>query len=331
LRLVQDRAYQKWSAAANYYYYGDMLHVEEPTAKKVILWGSERDLMKGSVGPKCQLINWISNTVFCNSFRMSPADMENYIARINHWKPELVRGYAGALYDLCSYAALNGIAVVRPKAVISSAERLDESMRNCIEEVFGCKVYDFYGSREASTLAGECSHGLLHMFMPNHYIEVVGPDNTPVAEGEEGRILVTTLHNFSMPLIRYEIGDTAVLGPRVCPCGNPLPTLRRLNGRITEHLVKRDGTLVSGAALTLTFNLKDWVKSFQVLQEDYDSVRILVVRRGEPNHVDMAEAEHRFHVLMGDNCRVSWDFVDEIPVTASGKHLYIRSLVAGKS
>lgn len=104
VRFIQDELYNKWGDIAAYYYYRDILGIDEPNAKKVVLWGSERDLFKGSIGLRAKLINWLNNTIFLNSFRMTEKDMGLYIKIINHYKPDLIRGYAGSLYELCRYA-----------------------------------------------------------------------------------------------------------------------------------------------------------------------------------------------------------------------------------
>ena len=327
LRFIQDEVYNRWGDAAAYYWYKDILGIDEPDVKKVILWGSERDLFQGGMGWKARMANWLTNTVFLNSFRMTEEDMDRYIQKINSCKPDLIRGYAGSLYELCRYAERNGRELHTPKVVISAAETLHDDTRQQIERVFGTRVYDFYGSREANNLAGECRKGLMHILAFHNLVEVLDDQNRPVKEGAEGRVVVTNLHNHSMPFIRYDIGDMAVLGPDRCECVSPLPTLRRVTGRITDHFVKEDGTIVSGSALTLTFNLKDWVKAFQIMQEDYKRVRILIVAQGDPDSREKDEVERKILFLLGQDCQITWEFVDEIPGSQSGKHLYIKSLL----
>ena len=98
----------------------------------------------------------------------------------------------------------------------SAAETLTDEMRDQIERVFGRKLYNFYGSREVSNLAGECKDGLMHSFAFWNYQELLGEHNRPVKQGEEGKVVVTNLFNYSMPMIRYEIADMAVLGTERC-------------------------------------------------------------------------------------------------------------------
>ncbi|NIA12343.1 MAG: phenylacetate--CoA ligase family protein [Nitrospiraceae bacterium] len=326
-RFIQDDLYAKWGRAAFYYWHKDIIGVDEASAKKVILWGSERDLFQGGMGWKTKIANWLTNTVFLNSFRMTEEDMENYIKTINSCKPDLIRGYAGSLYELCRYAERKNKAIHTPKIVVSSAETLSDEMREKIETIFGTKVYDYYGSRETNNLAGECERGLMHILAFHNYIEVLNNHNQPVKEGEEGRVIVTNLHNYSMLFIRYEIGDMAVLGPEKCKCGNVLPTLKKITGRITDHFVKEDGTVIHGEYFTHLFYLKDWVKAFQVIQEDYKRLKILAVTKDETNESEKKDIEDKIKLVMGKDCKIIWDFVDEIPRTESGKYLYTKSLI----
>jgi len=326
-RFMQDGVYDEWGRAALYYYYKDILGIDEPNVKKVILWGSERDLFQGGMGWKARIVNWLTDTVFLNSFKMTEDDMEHYLRIINSYKPELIRGYAVSLYELCRYAERKGIEVHTPRFVVSSAETLTAEMRQEIEKIFRTKVYNFYGSRETNNLAGECGEGLMHILAFHNYIEMLNDGNESVQEGDEGRIVVTNLHNYSMPFIRYDIGDMAVLGPEKCKCGNPLPTLKEVTGRISDYFVKDNGTII--LLPTHLFFFKDWAKAFQIIQEDYKRVRILVVLSDKVmvNESEKTDIEDKIKLLMGDDCQVVWDFVDEIPKTAQGKYFYRKSLI----
>ncbi|WP_217178706.1 phenylacetate--CoA ligase family protein [Methanofollis liminatans] len=327
LRLVQDHVYLKWGNATNYYYYKHILDIDEPNVKKILLWGSERDIFKGSIGFKAKTINQLSNTKFLNSFRMTEQDIERYIHTINSFKPEIIRGYAGSLYTLCRYAEKKKLSLYAPKIIVSAAETLSDNMRSTIESNFGTRVYNFYGSREVSNIAGECKEGLMHLFMFWNYLELLDSQNRPVSCGEEGKVVITNLFNYSMPLIRYEIGDTAILGPDVCFCGNLLPTLKKIVGRVTDHFVLKDGTTIHGEYFTHLFYLKDWIEMFQVIQEDYKTIRILIVISSERNQKDQKDIESKIKLVMGSECKVIWDIVDDIPKTSSGKYLYTKSLV----
>ncbi len=331
IRLIQDDNYSKWGAATNYYYFKNFLNIDEPTVKKVVLWGSERDLFKGSMGLKAKLQNWLLNIVFLNSFRMTEKDIGKYIRTINLFEPEIIRGYAGSLFELCKYAEQKNITLYRPKIVVSAAENLSEHMRNVIESNFQTKVYNFYGSREVSNIAGECNEGLLHSFQFWNYIEVVDKNDQPVNEGEEGRVIVTNLFNYSMPLIRYEIGDMAILGSEKCSCGHILPTLKKVTGRITDHFILKDGTTVPAEffihLLGVVCYKEGLFEKFQVIQEDYDKIRIKIVTRKGISSQFKNDIDTKIKVVMGPECEIIWDIVDDISKTESGKFLYTKSFL----
>ena len=332
VRFIQDGVYGKWGNAAFYYWYKNILGVDESDVRKVILWGSERDLFKGSVGLKAKIINWLTNTVFLNSFKMSEGDMKKYIENINSYKPDLIRGYTGSLYELCRYAERKNTRIHTPKIVVGSAETLSDEMREKIETVFGTKVYNYYGSRETNNLAGECESGLMHILAFHNYVEVLDIDNRPVKEGGVGRVVVTNLHNYSMPFIRYEIGDVAVLGPEKCKCGNVLPALKKITGRVTDHFLLENGTTVPAEFFIHLIGVvcnNGFIKKFQVIQEDYDKIKILIVPGGNMGKNEKRNIGDKIKIVMGNDCKIVWDFVDEIPKTKSGKYLYTKSMVWG--
>lgn len=330
VRLIQDRQFQRWAKVTNNYYYRNILNIDEPIVKKIIIWGSEKDLFTGTIGAKTKITNWLTNTITLNSFRMTQNDIEKYISKINTYKPDLIRGYAGSLHEICRYAELNNLNIYSPKVVVSAAETLNDEVRDQIERVFGKKLYNFYGSREVSSLAGECEDGLMHSFAFWNYQELLDKHNLPVKQGEEGKVVVTNLFNYSMPLIRYEIGDMAVLGPEHCSCGKVLPTFEKITGRITDHFILKNGATVPAEffihLLGVVCNTGE-IKQFQVVQEDYDRIRILTVIGAGLTEEYRKDVESKIKVAVGLDCEITWDFVDSVPKTPTGKYLYTKSLV----
>jgi phenylacetate-CoA ligase len=328
-KIIQDTQYLKWGDAVSYYYYHNILGIEEPTVRKVLIWGSDRDLFKGTVGWKLKLYYWLSNQKVLNSFKMTEENMEYFISEINNFQPLLIRGYAGSLYELSRYIEKNDVTIFKPDCLVSAAETLNDDMRACIERVFQQKVYNYYGSREVGCIAGECPDGLMHMLMSN-YIEILDHENNPVQEGQEGKVVVTTLFNYSMPLIRYEIGDTAISGPKTCSCTNKLPTLCRVTGRIIDHFVSEEGTIVPGEyfihLIGVVYN-QGIIQQFQVIQDSPTNIRIRVVLQKEMDNVYKNEVETKIRLVMGKNCIITWERVKEIEKTITGKYVYTRSNV----
>src|SRR5690606_30639221 len=115
--------------------------------------------------------------------------------------------------------------------------------RELIERVMGCKVTNRYGCEEVGLIASECEeHRGLHINVDDVFLEVVDDEGRPVKPGIPGKILVTDLANYGMPLIRYRIEDVGILSDRQCPCGRGLPLMHSIMGRVADFLKRADGT-----------------------------------------------------------------------------------------
>lgn len=327
LNVLQDMVFKEWNRAAENYFYRQFLGVDPLEVRMVMLWGSLQDITEQQKTPKKRFGMWLIQTVFLNSFQMSESDMLDYVDTINRFKPVLLRCYAGSIYQFARFIRNRNLRIHHPRFIYSSAESMQPFMRELVEDVFGCKVHDVYGSREIGMGAAECARGKLHAFSFNNILEIVDRNNSSVAPGKQGRLLCTTLHNFTMPLIRYEIADMAVAGESPCTCGCRLPVLESISGRVIDHFVRRDGALVHGGYFIVHLFFKDWIDEFQILQKDIDDIEIFYVPRLKVVEADMQQIAEKYRTLMGSTLQVTWTRVDEVPRTPHGKMLHARSLV----
>jgi phenylacetate-CoA ligase len=326
MRFIRDSSDIKWGLLASKYYFDFILGIDELVAKKTFLMCI--DNKSYSIKRlRSKIINWFLNLKFFNTCRITQQDLIRCVSFINSFKPCIIKSMPTTLYELCKFVEQKRLTVYQPKVVLNSFQKLYRYMRDQIEKVFGERLYDFYGSREISSIAGECKDGLLHIFNFNNYIEVLDEQNHPVKEGEMGKIVITDLHNYTMPFIRYEIGDLGILGPKRCKCGNPLPTLKEITGKSRDFFIREDGSLLNGGFFMYLFRTRDWIKAFRVIQEDYQKIKVLVVLQGRLNVSEQKEMDRKIKKAMGNYCEVIWEFVDEIPTNRNGKYLYIKSLL----
>jgi phenylacetate-CoA ligase len=198
---------------------------------------------------------------------MTPEKMSRYLQFLNTHPPKFIIAYVQSIYELAQFAISEHITVTPQEAIMTLAGTLYPFMREKIEAVFHCKIFNRYGSREVGDIACECeAHAGLHVFPWGNYIEIVDDEGHPVPNGVEGNILVTNLNNFAMPLIRYAIGDRGMLSlSDQCSCGRQGQILERLSGRNVDVFRKRDGTLIDGEYFTHLLYFKNWVQKFQVV------------------------------------------------------------------
>jgi phenylacetate-CoA ligase len=152
---------------------------------------------------------------------------------------------------------------------------------------------------------------------------IIDDQDRPTEEGE-GRVVVTTLHNYSMPLIRYEIGDVAVGGGHDCPCERRSFTLKKVLGRTLGYFKKTDGSLVHSHFLVQALFFRDWIKRFQVIQDrlGHILIKVQLKENNEAPKEDINDIREKTYILMGDDCQVDFEFIDDIQRTQSGKFLY---------
>lgn len=325
--FIQDREY-KISNQAN------VILLESwrgtgPYDSRLLLWGAERDTYEGKKPWVSYLKEFILNITVLNTFTMSDKDMKNYIKILNRKKPALIRAYVQSIYEIASFANKNNIKVKPQKAIHSAAGTLYDFMREKIEDVFGCKVFNHYGSREVGPIASECNaHDGLHIMMDHTMLEIVNENGELCQAGEEGEIVVTTLNNYSMPLIRYKIGDIGIMQEyEKCSCGCTYPKLKKVIGRSTDIFKSIDGKKIDGEYFTHLFYFIDGVKTFQVIQEEIDKIIVKIVKSSEIHHADIKEIEKKIKTIMGKKCNVVFEFVEEIPKTKTGKIMYTISKV----
>jgi phenylacetate-CoA ligase len=154
------------------------------------------------------------------------------------------------------------------RAIEAFAEPLEESVRRHIEAAFGVPVKDLYSCGEAGYLASQCPEGHgLHVHAENVLLEVLDDAGRPCRPGQTGRVVLTALHNFLTPLVRYDILDEATLGPERCPCGRGLPLLARVGGKHVPLFVLPDGRRKATAPLVAAVRQLGVAHQYQIVQK----------------------------------------------------------------
>ncbi len=328
--LLQDRYYNDMSQALTEMHYSWAGRaVGEPFVK---LWGSDRDILFGTVGWRNKLSNFIRNRRLLNSFDLSRQHMQKYVKIIRRARPVIIEAYAESVYEFARYINAAQIELPPVRSVVSSAGTLYPFIREEVTRAFNCPVLNRYGSREVGDLAGERTAGAgMEVFTFTHFVEVVDEAGEPCAPGEEGDVLVTCLTNYAMPIIRYRIGDRAVVGTMVTA---PTPSVERLatiTGRVTDAFVREDGSTIPGNFFIHFVGVvhnSGWLKKTQIVQQDYGSILIKMVTAAPPPEGALEEIRSSLQLVMGPACQVTFEFVEAIPKLPSGKYRYTVSLVS---
>lgn len=331
-RFVQDAVYHTAGMAGKALF--DEWTGYVPGMPKVVLWGSERDLLVGKETWRSRLGHVLRNEYSLNTFRMAEPDMRRFVETINRVRPVQIRAYAESAFELARFIEREGLAVHSPKAVMTSAGTLYPHMRQVIERAFSAPVFNRYGSREVGDIACECErHQGLHVNPYIHHVEILREDGDPCAPGEVGEVVVTLLTNFAMPIVRYRIGDMAAWAEQPCGCGRQWPLLREVSGRVNSIIRTSKGAYSSAALSTLIY-FKDMEKTqpfsslrqYQLVQKALDHFELKVVLQDAGVwEFEREQVLAKLRSVLGAEAYIKTEIVDEIAPSASGKYQFIWS------
>ena len=156
-------------------------------------------------------------------------------------EPVYVLTYPSLILALARYFQENGLQLPDLREIRTFGEVLEPIVRTACREAFGVDVVDSYSTQEVGYLALQCpDHEHYHVQAEDLLVEVLDDQGRPCEPGQMGKVVVTTLHNFAMPLLRYDIGDYAEVG-EPCPCGRRLPVLKRILGRQRNMFILPNG------------------------------------------------------------------------------------------
>lgn len=308
-----------WRVAASRRGYGWAGY--EEGMRQVSIWGAF------TIGQSNPLKDWKEELhrrsygrVLVNSLRFDDDTMRVCLDVINRHQPVNIVGYTNPLHAFARFIEASGNLRARPRSVISAAEKLHDYQRVDIERAFGCPVFETYGSREFMLIAAECDRKEgLHVSAENLFVEIVKEDGTPAGPGEIGDVVITDLHNYGMPFIRYRIGDMAIATDAACSCGRGLPLVSQIVGRTLDVIRTPDGTRVPGEFFPHLMKEIQAIRQFQVIQRELGSLVVKIVKEPAFTTGDLEMLEREMAKMFAGRLDVSYEFVDAIPLTAAGK------------
>jgi len=319
--FLQDKIYDDWDIANKLFFFTKL--GKDIGEKEIKLWGSDRDIMEGTIGCRAKMQNFLYNRTLLNSFELTEEKLGEYINTIEAQKPVAIWAYCDSMFEVARHLNKRKKKMSYPKVVITTTGKLTDFMYKEIKNAFpySC-VIDQYGSREVGALAIQhTERGSFSYFPWSHNIEVVDELGRKVNSGEEGAVCVTALHNYSMPLIRYNIGDLAISSKNNY-------ALEGITGRSTDHFIRSDGAKIHGEFFTHLMYQKKWVKRFKFLQRSYNDILVSIEPYKSVQKEDVDQISSSIKSVMGQDTKIDFSFVDKIQPTSSGKYRYTESKIA---
>ncbi len=291
-------------------------HLGQRTA---YLWGAPVAAPAGFQLFKDRLYHAAFNRRMLNAFDMNEQRMREYADAIDRFQPETIVSYVGPLVEFAHWIERNGRSIHRPQRILGAAEALHAHQRELLQRVFGAPAYDTYGCREFMLIAAECeAHDGLHLNSDHLHVEFHG-DGAGDSHSAPAELVVTDLHNFGMPMMRYLNGDLGTPGSGTCTCGRRLPKLAKVDGRKLDALRLQDGRLLPGEYIVYMFLAINGVKQYQVVQRRLDTLLVRLVPDVNYDTSVLEAIREGICKLAGDGVRIEFETVEVIALTASGK------------
>ncbi|MEO8204864.1 MAG: hypothetical protein ABI615_01695 [Chthoniobacterales bacterium] len=292
-----------------------------------MLWGSMKDINSMKDSKEKQALNFLLQVHPLNAFQLDDAHCRTYLNQINTSPIRHMMAYVDAAAHLARFAQRERISIRPLKSIMACAGTVTDDTRTLLKEVFQCTVHNKYGSRECTDMMCETKEGNLMAFWNHIHMEIVNDQGKPVSAGETGRILITLLGNNSFPIIRYEIGDVGAMNDL---SSHFLPSMKSLEGRISDFISATDGTYVSPVYIRHLIGVvhnPGYIDRFQLAQESPHNYSLKIEIQ---NSVSDQETEPLSAVLqkdlqrvLGSNAEIAFQRVEKIPESASGKFRYI--------
>lgn len=295
-------------------------------ADKIAVLKGGSMLRKGDFSLKTHFWKYLHNYYTIPIINMTSESTEYYFKQIAKRKIRFIRGFPSALFIFAKHLNSKGIRYDM-KGIFTSAEMLYDHQRELIERVFGRGIIDVYGCGDGMAGAHQCElHQGYHINVETSYMEILGPSAEEIKPGEEGEIVVTSLHDYAMPMIRYSPGDRAIKGMAMCECGRTLPVLDKIIGRTADLFELPNGRVLNG----LSIPIEDWIEKiekFQLIHEMPDLIRLKIIPKSSYSKKDEKAILDLLKYNAGEGIRIFIDIVDEIEQTSAGKFRYVISKV----
>lgn len=261
------------------------------------------------------------NRLIMSSYHITPETLPLYVEAISDFAPEAIEAYPSSVYLLAAGFRATGKTPPPMKGIFTSSETLTASQRDLIESVFNCQIFDLYGNTERTAAIGRCEWGTYHVFDDYAIVEFL-----PRSDGTY-EIVGTPLFNEAFILFRYRSGDVVKLEEgATCECKRPYRIVKEVLGRQEGYVYTPEGRAIG--RLDHIFKGVEHVVESQIVQEDLDNVRILIVGDRGFSPKDEALILSHARERLGPEMRITIEKVQSIPRGPRGKFLAVVSKVS---
>jgi len=250
------------------------------------------------------------------SIKTSISEQVDWLAKED---PEYLLIYPSSIKAIANYAQQFNTQFKSLKEITTIGETLTPKTREFLKDVFGVPVHDIYSCQEVGYLALQCpKHEHYHIQSENVFLEILDDNNQPCKPGQVGRVVITSLHNFATPLIRYDIGDYAEVGES-CDCGRGLPVIKRIMGRVRNLVTYPDGTKKWPIVGSDSYDNIAAIKQFQFIQKTVNDIDVKLVVKQPLSEEQELKLKVCMQEALNHTFNLNFSYHEDIPRSEGGK------------
>ena len=271
----------------------------------------------------------LTNRLMLNPAQLSYEKTNNFISILKKYKPQFLKGSPSSIYIFAKLLGVKDISPVKLKAIFTTGELLLNSQKELIENTFHCKIFDSYGHMERTVAICQCPLGQYHINSDYGFLEMEDVEKNPSSDLIRGRIIGTSLYNFAMPLIRYELNDALEISKNAkeCECGRGLPLCKTIVGRMQDVITTTDGRFLTN--VFILFDILEGVLWCQIVQEKVNKIRVRLAKDTNFSIKSLEEFMRQLRWLLTNETIIEVEYLSEqiIPSLLSQKYKPIVSTI----
>jgi len=252
---------------------------------------------------------------------------EEWVGEIQKWKPKIIIGYVMTLKLLAETMQQDDIKDISPDIIFHSSAILDDYSRQYLKSVFHSKIIDIYGSDEAGCIAWECDQCAGYHISADMVIMEVIKNGEPAPPGIEGDIIITNLHSYAMPFIRYLQDDVGILSERKPACGRNFPLLDRIQGRMDDFIILNTGQKLSPHPFYHCIDPVPGVKRWKIVQERRNRISVYIEPGTGFSNSTVPIIKENLDKLLNGGLEYDVTSVDSIPTDPASKFRAVSSKI----
>lgn len=291
-------------------------------------------ILQTGISPKRSRLKKMKDLFFgvqyVSAFTLSTDDLKKICSRLSKNNKYTLVGYPSSLNIIAEYIIENNINL-KLKTVIGLGDKLFDHYKKNIQKAFGCKIHETYGSSEGFQIGFQADLDYMYLYTPQVYLELLDDNNNPVKEGEIGNVVVTRLENKHMPLIRYKLGDLAIMLPKDKYPPNRkfnFPLIEKVIGRNTDVVILPDNRKLIVHSFTGIFEYIPEIKQFKIIQKNRKSMTVQFIPDNNFTKEVLKNSKLKLQkIINNNNFKIYFKEVSLIEGKKSGKPQIIESYI----